>query len=405
MKRTLQFLLIIFFLMLISVNAGQDKKINEKENMSKLLKRAAKMICTLDINEQAAPSFSKLKKKIVRHLKRAVSASNSKIQKIYFEDIIKIFKTNKYSELPDLYFSKEARADLLLKYEKKSQMITAVVLKLSGEENSSMQKLFDKIRIEIGKGILERNVRFFPKDNVIKISDVIYPDNFKKESLIFNSPSKNDLYPGIILLKNVIEKYFNEKIKPLSEKILRRKISAGLNSGSIIRNLFLHHIAHFTIPFQTEMKDEKSIYKGSDLKNLLLPAEEIRADLNYLMIIVRLAEKDILEEEVKEEVIFTFLLQKIDRIITLKENNNNSPSMVLFNALYKRGGIKIEKGGKKIVVDMELLIRNIKNLESRFNDILKKGIHGECKIFFQKHMEIPEKLKSIIGKKKPVNIE
>ena len=391
--------------MLTCVNAGQDKKSNEKGDFSKLLKRTAKMICTLNIKESAAPSFSKLKKKIVRHLKRAASASDSKVQKKYFKDVIKIFRNNKYSDLPDFYFTKESESDLLLKYDEKSQMISAVVLKISGEENSLTGKLFDKIRVEIGKGILERNVKFFPENNVIKVSEVIYPESFEKESLIFDSPSRNDLYPGIVLLKNIIEKHFIERIKPLSEKIFRRKISAGLNTGSLIRNIFLHHTAHFTIPFQTGVKDEKSIHKGSDLKNLLLPAEEIRADLSYLMLIAKMAGKELLEKGVKEEVIYTFLLQKLDKIKNSKANNKNSPSLILFNALYKRGGIKMAKDGKKMVVDMELLIRNIKNLESRFNDIIKKGIHGECKIFFQKHMEIPKNIKSIIEKKKPEHIE
>ncbi|MCK4888345.1 MAG: hypothetical protein KAS97_00355, partial [Candidatus Aminicenantes bacterium] len=119
----------------------------------------------------------------------------------------------------------------------------------------------------------------------------------------------------------------------------------------------------------------------------------------------KMAGKELLEKGVKEEVIYTFLLQKLDKIKNSKANNKNSPSLILFNALYKRGGIKMAKDGKKMVVDMELLIRNIKNLESRFNDIIKKGIHGECKIFFQKHMEIPKNIKSIIEKKKPEHIE
>ncbi|MCK5004982.1 MAG: hypothetical protein KAS21_07830, partial [Candidatus Aminicenantes bacterium] len=146
MKKTLHILLLLLFIMLTCVNAGQDKKSNEKGDFSKLLKRTAKMICTLNIKESAAPSFSKLKKKIVRHLKRAASASDSKVQKKYFKDVIKIFRNNKYSDLPDFYFTKESESDLLLKYDEKSQMISAVVLKLSGEENSLIGKLFDKIR-------------------------------------------------------------------------------------------------------------------------------------------------------------------------------------------------------------------------------------------------------------------
>ncbi len=405
MKRILHILLFLFFTMLTCVNAGQDKKNNEKGDISKLLKRTAKMICTLNVSESTTPSFSRLKKRIVRHLKRAASASDSKVQKKYFEDVIKIFRNNKYSDLPYHYFVKESESNLLLKYDKKSQMISAVVLKLSGEENSMTGKLFDKIGAEIRRGLLERNVKFFPENNAIKISEVIYPEDFEEESLIFDSPSENDLYPGIVLLKNVIEKYFIERIKPLSEKIFLGKISAGLNTGSLIRNIFLHHAAHFAIPFQIEMTGEKSVYKGSELKNLLLPAEEIRADLNYLTIISKMDEKELLDKGVKEEVIYTFLLQKIDKIKNLKEENINSPSLVLFNALYKRGGIKMAKDGKKMVVDMELLIRNIKDLESRFNDFVGKGIHGECKIFFQKHMEIPENIKSIIEKKKPASIE
>ena len=73
-----------------------------------------------------------------------------------------------------------------------------------------------------------------------------------------------------------------------------------------------------------------------------------------------------------------------------------SPASVLLNALYNRGGLKPNRDGKKLVVDMELLIRNIKNLESRLNDFVIKGKYGECKTFFQKNMEVPENIKSII---------
>ncbi len=403
MKKKLNILLLLLFVMLTCVNADQGKKSKEKEDLSKLLRRTAKMICSLNINESATPSFSKLKKRIVRHLKRAALTSGSKDQKKYFEDVIKTFKDNKYSDLKDFYFPNEAKSVLLLKYIEKSKTISAVVLKFSVEENLLTGKLFDKVRTEIKKGILERNVRFFPENNLVRIFEVIYPEDFKRESLVFDSPSKKDLHPRVVLISNVMKRYFIERIKPLSERIFRKKISAELNTGSLIRNIFLHHTAHFAIPFQTEVKEEKSVFKGSDLKNLFFPAEEIRADLNYLMIIIRMAEKKLLDDGVKEEVIYTFLLQKID---ALKKMNGNkgSPSMILFNALYERGGIKSEKGGK-VVVDLELLIRNIKNLESRFNDILKKGLHGDCKTFFQKHMEISDNIKNILEKKKSENIE
>ena len=101
MKKTLNILLLLLFVMLTCVNADQGKKSKEKEDLSKLLRRTAKMICSLNINESATPSFSKLKKRIVRHLKRAALTSGSKDQKKYFEDVIKIFKGNKYSNLKD----------------------------------------------------------------------------------------------------------------------------------------------------------------------------------------------------------------------------------------------------------------------------------------------------------------
>ena len=153
------------------------------------------------------------------------------------------------------------------------------------------------------------------------------------------------------------------------------------------------------------LKGEKGGFKGSGLKELFFHAEEIRADLYYLSIVVHLYEKELLDDGVKNKVVYTFLSQKVDKMRDSKDGEKHSPSLVLLNALYNRGGVKPDKDGEKLVVDMELLIRNIKNLESRLNDFVMKGKYGECKAFFQKNMEVPENIKSIIKNIKSSNTD
>ena len=386
------------------VIADQAKSSDAKEDISKLLRKTAKMIGNLDISKSGTLHFSKIKKRITRHLKRAIVASDSEVQKKYFRVIIKNFRENKFADLHTPGFIAGTKADLILNYDNKSQNISAIALKTCVEEDLSTGKLFDMIRAEIRRGMLNRNVRFFPESNVVKVSEALYPDNFKERSIILDS-SGGDLYPGIIIVKNVVEKYFVKKIQPISQQIFQKEISSDIVAGSLIRNIFLHHIAHYAIPFQTEVKGEKGGFKGSGLKELFFHAEEIRADLYYLSIVVHLYEKELLDDGVKNKVVYTFLSQKVDKMRDSKDGEKYSPSSVLLNALYSRGGVKPDKDGEKLVVDMELLIRNIKNLESRLNDFVMKGKYGECKAFFQKNMEVPENIKSIIKNIKSSNTD
>ncbi|MEN8222439.1 MAG: hypothetical protein ABFR36_04190 [Acidobacteriota bacterium] len=397
MKKYLNFILIIFLIGSSSSGWSQEEKSPEKKKVSKILKRSARIISGLKISSVGKPSFSKQKQKAIRHLRRVVKFSNSKAQKNYLGAFIKCLKDEKFEDFPKTEFISGTDFDLLIKYDKTNSSFSAIALKTLIEENKNSGKLFDQIRVETGKGILGRNVRFFPGSNVIKISEVLYPEDMKKEKMVLNSASEDSqMYPGVILLKNKIEKDFEDKIKPLSLQIFKKKISAGMNAGMLLRNIFLHHVAHYTIPFSIKAEEEKRDFTGAGLKELFYDAEEIRADLNYLTLISLLDEKELLKEGLKEEVLYLFILQKLAKMIGEEGLRENYPSTTIINSLYRGGGIATDKGGKKLVVNIDVLVRNIKTLETSFEDIFKNGNHIECKTFFNKNSEIPENLKKLL---------
>ncbi len=381
----------------VSPGWAQEGTPVKKENGINLLKRSAKMISGLDLGSSGTPPFLKKKNRIIRQLKRIIKSSNLKLQKKYLWAFMKCLEEEKFEGIPEAEFIIGTEIDLILKYDKKGNSLSAIALRTSAEETKSIGELFDKIRTETGKGILGRNIRFFPGSNVVKISELIYPEDLKKSTIVLNSADYGTKsYPGVILLKNVLEKEFEGNVKPIAKQILSEKIYEGLNAGLLLRNAFLHHVAHYTIPFSIKGDREKVDFKGAGLKELLLDAEEIRADLNYLTIISLLDEKNLLKKGIREEVIYIFVLEKLTMIKNMAVISNKSHSLTLLNSLYSRGGIGIEKDGKELVFDLDLLTRNIKDLEALFDDILKKGNYIECKAFFKKYSEIPENLKKLL---------
>ena len=397
MKKYLKIIFIVFLMVSVSTGWAQEKKSTKKENGVNLLKRSARLISELDLGSSGTPPFLKRKKRIKRHLRRIIKSSNSKLQKKYLLDFTKCLEEEKFENIPVAEFFFGTEIDLLLKYDKKSNSLSAIALKTSAEETESTGELFDKIRIETGRGILGRNIRFFPTSNVIKISELVYPENLNKRAIVLNSAVDGSTsYPGVILLKNVLEKEFVVNLKPIAKQILKKKIYEGLNSGLLLRNVFLHHVAHYTIPFNIKGDGENRDFSGAALKELLLEAEEIRADLNYLTIISLLDEKTLINKGIKEETIYIFLLEKFAAMKDIAGKSGKSHSLTLLNSLYNRGGIGVGKGGKKLVVDLDLLTRNIKDLEALFDNIFKKGNYRECKAFFKKYSETPENIKKLL---------
>lgn len=260
MKKYLKIVLIVILMGFLFPGMAEEKNPAEKKEQLKLFKRSAKMISVLDIKSAGTAPFSKQKQNIIRLLRRIVKSTNSEAQKNYFVSFIKYLKDEKFENFPKAEFIAETRSDLIVKYDKTSKSLSAIALTTHSEDNKNNDELFKKITSEIGKGIFGRNIRFFPESNVIKISEVIYSDNQEERAIVLPSSEKiSSMYPGVILLKNRIENDFKNKIKPLSLEIFKKKISDGLNAGKLSRNIFLHHLAHYTIPFSIKTEGEKEI--------------------------------------------------------------------------------------------------------------------------------------------------
>ncbi len=374
-----------------------EKKVPKKD-LSNILSSTAMFMEKLDIHKKDKPSFRIRRRRIIRHLKKAVKASDSNGQKNYFKFLLNKFEKNDYKNGFGHPFIAGTKADLLLEYNKRKERISAVVVKTSIESNTALELMFERIERSVKKGILKRNIEFFPKKNIVKISKIIYPPQLSKKLIILNDDENSEnIYPEIILLTNSIENYFNVRLKPLAGKIFKRKISLQLNSEDLLKIIYLHHIAHFTIPFEVKQEDEKSFFTGSELKEFFFDAEEMRADLNYLVLIAEMDAKELLRDGERDRIIYTFILQKMDNLINSKNSKNKLSSLVLLKSLYSRGGIKVQKNGRKIIIDIELLIRNIKNLETGLNVLIKKGSYKECSAFFEKNSELPENIKKIVS--------
>jgi len=402
------FLLILLLPALLLAGAVPENigKSNPDEDLSSFLGKAAKMITGLDINSPSSPSFSLQKKRVIRLLRRALSVSAVEEQKKYLKRVIETFRGEKFEELPVCEFIRGTTADLILAYDQEKKSITGVALKTSEEENQAAGKLFELIRTHIRKGLLGRNVSFFPEKDIIKLSDIIYPAGYGRKNIVLPSVSgETGPFPGVFILTNDIRKYFDDKIKPVSQDLFRQKTVADLKPGALIRNIYLHHLSHFTIPVMIDSPVAEKDFKGSALKDLFDTAEEIRADLNYLALISALDEKGILDKGMKDEVYYTFLLQKIVDIQMRTEETVNRPAVIILNAIYKRGGIQVDKNGKKLVADIELLSRNIKDLEAKFDDLIRNGKFDDCESFFKLYSETSENLINVIAKPPPEKSE
>lgn len=369
---------------------GESKE--EKDVIGSLLKRAARSISGLAVSEDG--KVVKGKQRAIRRLRRMIKSSDSELQKSALADVVKRLREDNLSKFPEPEFIPGTAFDLLIRYNRKKRAFSVTALITAVGETRIIDSLFKKFRDALKGGAMERNVRFFPPVNVIRISLSLFPEKPVPELLMLPSAGAGlEMYPGVILMYSRIKKEFVTIIQPMATKVYTKKSAQKIGTESLMRNIFLRHAAHYTIPVEIEEDGEKRKTKVSGLKELFPVAEEIRADLTYLALIARMSEKGLVDDKLKEEVVLTFLLQKLADMNLTREN---SPSVALLTALYNKGGIKVGKNQKKLVVELDLLIRSIKNLESGFADLFSRGSYTECSAFFKKNREIPQNIKELI---------
>ncbi len=393
-------IIFVLFLVIISLVTKAEEKEKTKKDLSKLLVKTAKLISNLNDIPKGKPAYRKLKNRIVRHFKRAVSLSEIEGQKGYFKYLKEIFKNDKaiFPDNSQVYLS-DTDADIFLEFNAKKKKFFPVVLKTDKGAEEEARKLYSLIKGEIKKGILNKKVKFYKGNPVIKVSDVLFPKEFDKEIIILKpkNPEEN-VYPRIILIKNVINENFDDGIKPVTRKIFNKKFRNLVNSTTYMRNLFLHRISHFIVPFSPDNSDKAKVPFGEKLKELFLPVEEVRADLDFIIVVNELEKKGLVEKGMMREVVYTFVAQKIKTIASASESIENSPSVFLINYFLKEGGLKLSLKTVRFAVDEELLMRNIKKSGTMFTLFLGKGKYNDCKSLFQKYDKVSERIKEILKK-------
>jgi len=364
----------------------------EKDQISNLLRRTAKQISGLKIPEAGKTVRGKLR--VIRRLRRLIRFSESKLQQTGLQNVVKRLREMDFFRFPEPEFIPGTRFDLLIRYNGKKRTFSAMALKTAPEENKAVDALFQQVRGAVKGGIMERNVRFFPGVNVFRISTPIYPEEPASESLVLPSAGKGlEMFPGVILMKNRIEEMFAGEIQPLAMQVYPKPAAEKIRAGSLMKNMFLRHAAHFTIPVEIELDGKKRKTNISGLKELFPAAEKVRADLVFLALIARMREKDLVDEQQKVEVFQTFILQKLAEI---KSSGEKSPSGALLTALYENGGLKVAKNRQKLELEMDVLTRSIKSLEAGFTGIFMRGSYKECSAFFQKNSEVPLNIRELI---------
>ena len=402
MRKLLSIGLLIFALYGSLFCKEENAQKKNREDLSGILVNTAKLLEKLDFSSAGNSGDIKFRNRIVRHLRRAAESSDIQEQKNLFTLMIKGLKEdNLISVTGEFLFIENTSADLIINFDQKQKKFHPVVIRTNIEQSGIYSDLFQTIKAAVGKGILKRNVKFFPHSMPVKISEVLFPENFNVNSIVLPPYyPENSIYPRIILMWNNIEKYFNERLKPLSQKIFRSEISSEIGPASLLRHLFFHHIGHFTAPVGKEAGEEKGGVKKTGLKNLLYPAEEVRADLNYLLLVQEMDGKKLIEDGMKEKVFWTFILQKAERLTAFIDEKTISPSAVILNVFISGGGVKVDIKDKKLILDFELLSRIVNTMEPRFEEFLKKGDSQGCKAFLINNNKIPESLAEVLEIKK-----
>ena len=185
MKKTIICTMFVLAISLWTFPAEKKAGENTVHRFSRVLIQAAGIFGKIRLisgNENPDP---KLTGRLVRTLRNAVRLSENAEQKKCFASLVSDVKKKNLSGFSDGNMSvKNTSADLVLNFDETAGTFSPVVLVTDADESSRFSPLFNTARLWIGKGILKRNVKFFPGDAVIKFSHSVYPKSFSRESVI-----------------------------------------------------------------------------------------------------------------------------------------------------------------------------------------------------------------------------
>ena len=399
-KKIFPFLIIIVFSVVISPQGSKE----ESRLLKNLLKTAeyVELLNTLDITSEKYPG---MKKKIIRSLRRSAKFSSDRDQKDYLLSFIPEFKKNnrlKYSGFPGVATGYE----LLLFTKRSGKKYFPVILKNDVGLTTSIEQLFSSVKELTEKGLMKRNVRFFPKKIFAAASVLKYPDTLNESILLYHYKNNNETqYPMMFFLTDKMKKIFQDEILPVAGRVtLKRENLKSDDAEAYILSVALHKFSHFLAPVVVKTDSDVGKKKESEslktprkvLKEYFHPIEEARAETDKINTLFLLSKEKYLTVEKSEEIIKASIFSGL---LDLKNSGEKKPaqfSTLLFNSLFKDGALTVNLVNKRLKIDMTLLKESIKKMNDLLFDLEINGKFEESKEYIEKNSKISDQLKSLL---------
>lgn len=387
MKKYLLLILMILFVFSgrFIIPAGPEEE--KKTGLIDLLLDISKRVSYLNSFDDKSDEFRQGKRRLVRRLRKAAGVASNENQKKYLNLLIPVVKREK-TILVSIPWGKNTinKYDILFFPAGERKGLLPVVIENDPGRTEAAKKYYSLIKEAADKGLLKKKIKFFPEENIFIASFIKYPADFKKNVIFYPSERTRDVkYPKIFILTDKLEYYFNKEVVPAAKKLLNPKKANLVNFDTFFMNEIFRRLSHFTGPVLMKDKDKELVTVNKKLKELFFTVEEARAGLDSILNTAILINKGYLDENVFERMLFTYLAGIIAKL--KPEAGKNIPALIQVNYFLGEGGVTVNLVKNMLIVDREIIKKNIKKLHTLLSDFEKTGKYEECKEFILKYSE------------------
>ena len=368
-----------------------------------------KQICRLvrEAGKEVSPRHmpDKLKLELISLLQQAAGFSQEKTQLEYLHKLAKNFRNNEFFS-PFFIYSRQHKVypDIIFISSPDDKKLNVYVLLTKPD---ATRLAVDSLRVGVKMAEdyplnTKLSGLFFPKNPLIRVCNVYCSSQV--DQMVLHIPPNSDNLPNnqflLILLEDVIHRYFATHIQPLGRSILDVQGMIKIDALTYYTALLLHRISHYYGPVEVVIQKIQEPV-NERLKDLFYVFEEIRADSAFL---ANLSLWKNLKLSVNKEVMFpTFLVTLIDRLMPGSKQKSTLPYLVEFNYLLEQGGWSYDINKRSFSVNVKKFAQGIKMLLVQSLDMLQRGNYQEAENFIKRYAKIPKELKEVISRYKKSN--